>query len=61
MDKKIQLDTAAEELGVSTRTIRRLVSRGEPRGYRVRGTDVVRVDSDDVADLLEPITWSARG
>jgi len=56
MGKKIQLDAAAEEVGVSTRTIRRLISRGELRGYRVRGTDVVRVDSDDVAGLLEPIT-----
>ena len=54
MGKKISLETAAEELGVSKRTVRRLISAGELRAYRV-GKQSVRIDINDVAAVLKPI------
>jgi len=52
--KKISLDAAADDLGVNKRTIRRLVDSGELPAYRI-GTKLVRVDADDVAQLLKPV------
>src|SRR5258706_188459 len=45
MGQKISLDIAADQLGVSKRTVRRLISDGELRGYRLGRTRVVRVDA----------------
>jgi excisionase family DNA binding protein len=45
---------AAEYLGVTERTIRNYVSRGQLRAYRVGGR-VVRIDQDDLDALLRPI------
>lgn len=59
MGKKISLDKTAEELGVSVRTVRRLISRGELRAYRI-GTDIVRIDSDDIASVLKPVTPTGK-
>lgn len=56
MGKKITLDQGAEDLGVSKRTIRRLISSGELRAYRIgRLRNLIRIDSDDVAELLNPV------
>jgi excisionase family DNA binding protein len=48
------MDDAADELGVNKRTIRRLIDSGELPAYKV-GSKLVRVDADDVAELLKPI------
>lgn len=45
---------AAEYLGVTDRTIRNLISRGELRGYRI-GTRAVRIDARDLDGALRPI------
>jgi excisionase family DNA binding protein len=50
----ISLDAAAEQIGVSKRTIRRLVADGRLPAYRV-GSRVVRIDSADLDALLTPI------
>jgi excisionase family DNA binding protein len=45
---------AADYLGVTERTIRNYVSRGQLRAYRIGGR-LVRVDQDDLDALLRPI------
>jgi excisionase family DNA binding protein len=59
MGKKISLFKTADELGVSVRTVRRLISRGELRAYRI-GTDIVRIDSDDIESVLKPVTPTGK-
>lgn len=54
MGKKISLETAADELGVSKRTVRRLISAGQLPAYRV-GEQSVRIDINDIASVLKPI------
>lgn len=54
MGRKISLETAPDELGVSKRTVRRLISGGELRAYRV-GKQSVRIDVNDIAAVLKPI------
>ena len=51
---------AADELGVTDRTIRNYIKRGELRGYRVRGSRLVRLDRADVDRLLTPIPTQVR-
>lgn len=48
------LQTAAEYLNVTDRTIRNLIARGEITGYRI-GTRMVRVDLNEIDALLRPI------
>lgn len=55
MGRKITVQAAADELGISLRGIRRLISTGELRAFHVGSTVSVRVDADDVAALLKPI------
>lgn len=45
---------AAEYLGVTDRTIRNYIRRGDLRGYRM-GTKSVRVDLNELDELLRPI------
>jgi excisionase family DNA binding protein len=58
--KYISLDEAAEFLGVSSKTIRRLVSSGDLRAYRA-GKRLVRLRSSDVESFLKPIATVAGG
>lgn len=46
---------AAEYLGVSDRSIRNYISRGALRGYRVRGSRLIRVDRHELDTLLQRI------
>lgn len=46
---------ASHYLGVHADTVRRLISRGELRGYRIAGVRAVRVDRRDVDKLLRPV------
>jgi excisionase family DNA binding protein len=48
----ISIDEAAEQLSVSRRTIRRLISKGDLVAYRV-GTDLIRIKPEDLAQLLK--------
>ena len=53
----VDLPTAAEHLGVTTHTLRRWISDGRIRAYRVGGSPV-RLDVADVEALVKPIpTW----
>jgi len=48
------LDAAAAYFHCSTKTVRRMISRGEITGYRV-GSRMVRVDLNELDDLARPI------
>lgn len=50
----ISQQAAAEYLGVTERTIRNYVSRGQLRAYRVGGR-LVRVDLNELDAMLRPI------
>ena len=52
---------AAERLGVTDRTIRNLIARGTLRGYKIRGSRMVRLDASDVDALLRPIPTGGGG
>jgi excisionase family DNA binding protein len=49
----LSLSEAAERLAVSTRTLRRMIARGELVGFRVGRT--VRVRAEDVQALVQRI------
>lgn len=48
------LDAAAAYFNCSTKTVRRMIARGEITGYRV-GSRMVRVDLNDLDALARPI------
>jgi excisionase family DNA binding protein len=46
---------AADQLGVTDRTIRNYISRGWLKGYRPRGSRIVRIDSRELDSFMQPI------
>lgn len=46
---------AALYLGVTDRTVRNYISRGDLPGHRVKGSRLVRIRRDDLDRLLRPI------
>ncbi|WP_082959696.1 helix-turn-helix domain-containing protein [Mycobacterium sp. E2462] len=60
MGCKITLDAAADELGVSKRTVRRLISTGELRAYLIGKGRLVRVDRDDLASVIHEVVPSGK-
>lgn len=46
---------AAERLGVTDRTIRNLISRGDLRGYRLGKSRTIRIDVHELDAVLRPI------
>lgn len=50
----VNLQEAAERAGVHPKTVRRWISEGRIRGYRM-GPRFIRVDLDELAAMLEPI------
>lgn len=56
----ISLDDAAEQLKICKRQVRRMISSGELPAYRVGKSTVIRIDPDDVAALLNPITPNGK-
>ena len=49
------MQSAADWLGTSESTVRRLIARGELRAYRF-GPRLVRIDPADLAALATPVT-----
>jgi excisionase family DNA binding protein len=60
MGKKLTLDQAADELGTSLRTVRRLVSTGQLPAVKVGNSRLIRVDRDDLDKLLKPVTPNGK-
>lgn len=54
------LTQAAEHYRVSARTIRRRIATGELTGYRLPGTRSVRVDLDELDELLVTIPTTGK-
>ena len=54
MPKMLTIDDAAEELGVSKRTLRRLISSGSLPAYRV-GSQAIRIKPADLEKALKPV------
>ena len=48
------LADAADRMGVSQRTVRRMIDRGELAGYRL-GKRLIRIDLDELEVSMEPI------
>jgi excisionase family DNA binding protein len=55
----LTLDQVAEELQMSKRAVRRLVSQGTLKAYRI-GQNVIRVDFDDLPTVLKPVVPSGK-
>lgn len=51
----LSMAEAAEYLGVTDRTIRNYISRGELPGHRPRGSRLVRVRREDLDALMRPV------
>lgn len=49
------LEQAADYLGVSRKTIRRHIARGEITGWRSPGKHLIRVDLNEIDALMAPI------
>jgi hypothetical protein len=58
MGQKVPLSVAAESIGFNPKTLRRYIAAGRLKAYRV-GAKAIRVDLDDVAELLKPIGGAA--
>ncbi|MBM7506548.1 excisionase family DNA binding protein [Nocardioides salarius] len=52
---------AAEYLGVTDRTVRNYISRGDLPGHRVKGSRLVRIRRADLDALLRPIPTAGGG
>lgn len=52
------IKAAADLLGVSSMTVRRMVARGELTAYRV-GPRILRLDADEVDKLAVPVPVGA--
>jgi excisionase family DNA binding protein len=48
--QKVTIDDTMRELNLSKRSVRRLISDGELRAYKLRGA--VRIDRDDIERML---------
>ncbi|GAB0105267.1 hypothetical protein JMUB6875_42450 [Nocardia sp. JMUB6875] len=55
LPRYVSLAHAGEFTGTSVRTIRRRISDGTLTGYRVPGTRAVRVDLNELSDLMKPM------
>lgn len=51
----LSIEQIAEILGCSTKTIRRMVSRGELPAYRY-GSRLIRIDPADLHRIRKPVT-----
>ena len=55
MGQKVSLEAAAQHVGMSKRSIERLIERGELPAFRLGDIRAIRVDLDDLEALLKPI------
>ncbi len=46
---------AAAYLGVTDRTVRNYIARGQLAGHRLRGSRLIRIDQADLDAMLRPI------
>lgn len=58
--RRAKLPAAAEEFGVSVKTLRRRIATGDLRAYRL-GSRIILVDLDELDALLTPIPTAKAG
>lgn len=58
--RRAKLPAAAEQYGVSVKTLRRRIADGSLTGYRL-GNRIILVDLDELEALFEPITVPKAG
>jgi excisionase family DNA binding protein len=58
MPPELTLAEAASQLGVHTKTVRRLIAAGRLPAYRV-GPRLIRLKSEDVAAVARPLATAA--
>ena len=59
-DPRLSIPEAAESIGASVSTVRRMIARGELRAYRI-GSRLIRIDPADIsaaAAEVNPATYS---
>ena len=54
MDGDLSIYEVAMLFGVSTKTVRRWISRGEVRAYKLPGGRLIRIDVDSISDITRP-------
>jgi excisionase family DNA binding protein len=60
MGNKITVEQAAERLGVSKKTIWRLVNGGDLPAVQIGGRQCIRIDVDDLDTVCQPVTPSGE-
>ncbi len=54
----VDIATAAQMLGTSTKFIRRRIADGSLKAYRLKGSRLIRIEVADLDALKEPVvTW----
>ncbi|WP_413247711.1 helix-turn-helix domain-containing protein [Rhodococcus sp. Z13] len=56
----VSVPQAAEEFGVSSRTVRRYISAGRITGYRF-GPRMIRVDLNEIEAMMRPMATAQAG
>ena len=52
---------AADYLGVTDRTVRNYIARGDLKGHRAKGSRIIRIHRDDLDAFLRPIPTNGGG
>ena len=61
MGNKIPIEQAAKQLGISKRSLRRMISSGDLPAYRIGNLpQCVRIDADDLETVCKPIVPSGK-
>jgi excisionase family DNA binding protein len=60
MTTKITIDAAADELGVSKRSVRRMITSGQLRAYRIGTSTSIRIDRRDLANVMHPVVPNGK-
>lgn len=59
-NKFTTLGGAADEMEISLRTVRRMISSGQLRAYRIGNTKAVRILREDLDKLLKPVVPNGK-
>jgi excisionase family DNA binding protein len=60
MSRKITIEAAANELGVSRRSVRRLITSGQLRAFKIGRGSLIRIDRDDLASVIHPVVPNGK-
>ncbi len=55
MGERVSITEASRILGVAPNTVRKLISSGELRAYKIKGVLGIRVEREDVEALITPV------